>query len=148
TTGGLGESEKSGAVMNFVRATGGNSTTGMAFAGESGGGMQGGNTTQALRDAGVVAPSHLLKSWALSGSMGGPVRKGKGGSFGAIRDQPAERSITNIYYNLNAGNPSAWTYAPDFSPQGFFDRTWDNGSLRLTWQAAPRLKITGYWDEQ
>jgi hypothetical protein len=148
TTGGLGESETSGPVMNFVPKTGGNTTKGMIFAGGSSSGMQGDNTTQELRDAGLVAPSHLLKSWDFSGSVGGPIQKDRVWYFGVIRDQLAERSITNIYDNLNAGNPNAWTYNPDLSRQGFFDRTWDNASLRLTWQAAPRLKIGGYWDEQ
>ena len=148
TTGGLGESETSGPVMNFVPKTGGNSTKGMIFAGGSSSGMQGNNTTQALRSAGLVVPSALISAHDVSGSAGGPLLKDKLWYFGVIRDQAAARSVTNMYNNLNAGNPNAWTYSPDLSHQALFDRTWDNGSLRLTWQANPRLKLGAYWDEQ
>jgi hypothetical protein len=148
TTGGLGESETSGPVMNFVPKTGGNATRGMIFAGGSTSGMQGSNTTQALINAGLVVPSALISAHDVSGSLGGPLLQDKLWYFGVIRDQAAARSVTNMYYNLNAGNPNAWTYSPDLSHQALFDRTWDNGSLRLTWQPTPRLKLGAYWDEQ
>ncbi len=38
--------------------------------------------------------------------------------------------------------------SPDLTRQALFDRTWDNASARLTWQATPRLKLGAYWDEQ
>src|ERR1700730_11974891 len=135
TTGGLGESETSGPVMNFVPKTGGNSTKGMIFAGGSSSGMQGNNTTQALKTAGLVVPSALISAHDVSGSAGGPLLKDKVWYFGVIRDQAAARSVTNMYINLNAGNPNAWTYSPDLGHQAFFDRTWDNARLSLTWQA-------------
>ena len=148
TTGGLGESETSGPVMNFVPKTGGNQFHGMIFGGGSSAGMQGDNTTQDLRNAGLTLPSHLLSSHDVSGSTGGPIMKDRLWFFGVIRDQAAARSVTNMYNNLNAGNPNAWTYVPDLNHQALFDRTWDNGSLRLTWQATPRLKFGAFWDEQ
>src|SRR6185295_17532487 len=58
------------------------------------------------------------------------------------------RTIANIFYNQNAGDPTKWTYSPDFSQPQFTDRTWENGSARVTWQATPRNKIGGFWDEQ
>jgi Carboxypeptidase regulatory-like domain len=148
TTGGLGESETSGPVMNFVPKTGGNSTKGMIFAGGSTSGMQGSNTTQALKNAGLVLPSALISAHDVSGSVGGPLLKDKLWYFTVVRDQAAARSVTNMYNNLNAGNPNAWTYSPDLSHQALFDRTWDNARLSLTWQASPRVKLGAYWDEQ
>ncbi len=58
TTGGLGESETSGPVMNFVPKTGGNTIKGMIFAGGSSSGMQGDNTTAGIegRRAGRAEP--------------------------------------------------------------------------------------------
>ena len=53
-----------------------------------------------------------------------------------------------MFYNLNAGDPTKWIYAPDLSQPGFSDRTWENVSGRVTWQATPRNKIGGFWDEQ
>jgi hypothetical protein len=53
-----------------------------------------------------------------------------------------------MWVNKNAGNPNAWTYAPDFSQQAIDDGTWKNGSLRLTWQASQRNKFTVWTDDQ
>ena len=53
-----------------------------------------------------------------------------------------------MFYNLNAGDATKWLYAPDPSQPAFSDRTWENVSGRLTWQATPRNKIGGFWDEQ
>jgi hypothetical protein len=149
TTGGLGESETSGPVMNFVPKTGGNQVRGSIAGNGTSSGMQQSNTTQALKDAGLILPSALLSAHDIGGSVGGPIMKDKVWYFAVVRDQAAARSITNMYYNLNAGNPNAWTYVPDKSRgQALFDRTWDNASVRLTWQATPRIKIGGVWDEQ
>jgi hypothetical protein len=148
TTGGLGESETSGPIMNFVPKTGGNSVRGSIFVGGTSGGMQQDNTTQALLNAGLTVPSKLLSAHDVSGAAGGPLLKDRLWYFGVVRDQAAARSVNNMFNNLNAGNPNAWTYVPDFSHQALFDRTWDNGSLRLTWQAKPRLKFGAFWDEQ
>ncbi|MEO8256675.1 MAG: hypothetical protein ABI868_04940 [Acidobacteriota bacterium] len=37
---------------------------------------------------------------------------------------------------------------PDLSRQAISDGIWDNTTLRLTWQATPRNKLTAFWDEQ
>ena len=68
--------------------------------------------------------------------------------FGTERLQGSKTYISSLYYNKNAGNPNAWTYVPDFSRQGFEDHTWENTTMRLTWQAAARHKINVFWDEQ
>jgi hypothetical protein len=53
-----------------------------------------------------------------------------------------------MYYNKNAGDPTKWTYEPDFSRQAFNDKTWQNASLRLTTQVSQRNKLNVFWDEQ
>src|SRR5207302_671922 len=45
-------------------------------------------------------------------------------------------------------DPAKWLDAPDLSKPGYSDRTWENISGRVTYQATPRNKITGFWDEQ
>jgi hypothetical protein len=110
--------------------------------------MEGSNFTDELRNAGLIAPSALLKAWDLSGAIGGPVVRDRLWYFATGRTQGADRLVTNMYENLNAGNPTAWTYAPDLSNQAIHDRTWETVNLRLTWQATPRMKFGAYWDEQ
>ena len=38
--------------------------------------------------------------------------------FVRARTQGSTRAIANVYYNLNAGDPTKWTYAPDLEPAG------------------------------
>jgi hypothetical protein len=148
TSGGLGEAETSGPIMNFVPKTGGNTVHGSFFSSGSNSAMQGDNFTTELKAAGLVAPSSLQKAWDVNGSVGGPLKKDKLWYFATGRTQGAVRTVTNMYLNLNAGKADAWTYVPDLNHQAFHDRTWENASLRLTWQAATRAKFGAFWDEQ
>ena len=58
------------------------------------------------------------------------------------------RTSPNVYYNLNAGDPAQWLYAPDVSRREYSDRTFENASGRVTWQVTPRNKVSGFWDAQ
>src|SRR5581483_4108501 len=116
-TGGLGEAETSGPIMNFVPKTGGNVLHGSFFASGTNHAMQGDNFTAALKAAGLVAPSALQKAWDVNGSVGGPIKKDELWYFVTGRTQGAIRTVTNMYYNLNAGNRAAYTYVPDLGRQ-------------------------------
>ena len=59
TSGGLGEVENGGAVMNIVPRTGGNSTSGSFYASGANDALQGSNYTEALKAAGLRAPDPL-----------------------------------------------------------------------------------------
>ena len=58
------------------------------------------------------------------------------------------KDSASVYYNLNAGDPNRWLYSPDVSRREYSDRTFENASARLTWQATPRSKVSGFWDAQ
>jgi len=144
TSGGLGESETAGLVMNVVPKTGGNSIHGSAFYSGSGKNLQSDNT----EGTGVAAPTPLTKIYDLNGAIGGPIMRDKLWYFATARTQGSTRVNANQFVNLNAGDATKWLYAPDLNDPGFSDRTWENISGRLTWQVTPRNKIGGYWDEQ
>ena len=144
TSGGLGESETAGLVMNVVPKTGGNSIHGSAFYSGSGKNLQSDNT----EGTGVAAPTPLTKIYDLNGAIGGPIMRDKLWYFATARTQGSTRVNANQFVNLNAGDATKWLYAPDLNDPGFSDRTWENISGRLTWQITPRNKIGGYWDEQ
>ena len=148
TAGGLGEAEQGGPVMSVVPRTGGNTIRGMFFVNGANGSMQGNNYTQELRDAGLTLPAQLQKIWDVNGSIGGPISKDLLWYFVAARYQGNRRLVTNMYYNLNAGDPAAWTYQPDQTRPAINDGTWKNASARLTWQASARNKLNLFWDEQ
>ena len=109
--------------------------------------FQGDNISDELR-AQRITPSPLIKSYDLNGAVGGPIVRDRLWFFGTARGQGNSAYITNMYYNLNAGNPNAWLYAPDLSRQAFNDKTWQNASGRITAQVTPRNKVNVFWDEQ
>ena len=139
TSGGLGESETAGLVMNVVPKTGGNSVHGAAFYSGTGDKLQ--------ADNGSGVP-HLNHVYDVNISAGGPIKKDKVWYFINGRTQAATRYIPGIFYNKNAGDAAKWLYDPDLSKPQFTDRTWENISGRVTWQATPTNKIGGFWDEQ
>ena len=148
TSGGLGEAETGGLVMNVVPKTGGNSISGSVYFSGTGEKLEADNVTQALKDAGLVGATPISKVYDINAAGGGPVVKDRLWYFGNARAQGSTRVIANIYYNQNAGDPTKWTYVPDLSRPEFADRTWENVSGRVTWQATPRNKFGGFWDEQ
>ena len=148
TSGGLGEAEVGGPVMSIVPKTGGNTMRGMFFANGATGDMQSSNFNQRLRDAGLTLPSQMRKIWDVNGSIGGPIRRDRLWYFLASRHQGNRADVTNMYYNLNAGDPASWSYERDLSRPAFNDGTWKNTSLRLTLQATRRNSINVFWDEQ
>jgi hypothetical protein len=148
TSGGLGESETAGLIMNVVPKTGGNSFSGSLFFSGTGESLQADNYTEELRAAGLMAATPLQKVYDLNFAMGGPIQKDRLWFFSNARAQGSTRPIANVYYNRNAGDPTKWLYEPDTSQAAFSDRTWDNVSARVTWQATPRNKIGAFWEEQ
>jgi hypothetical protein len=148
TSGGLGESETAGLTMNIVPRQGGNSMTGLFFLSGYSEGMLGDNFTQELRDRGAVQPTPVVRVYDVNTAVGGPIVRDRLWYYFSARVQGSRQNITNIWFNNNAGNAAAWTYSPDFSRPAFYDRTWENYTPRITWQASSRNKFSFSWDEQ
>jgi len=144
TSGGLGESETAGLVMNVVPKTGGNQLHGSLFYSGSGEHLQSDNTA----GTGLAAPTPLTKVYDLNAAGGGPIVRDRVWYFATARTQGSTRVNANQFFNRNAGDPNAWLYAPDLAQPGYSDRTWENVSGRITWQLSQRNKIGGFWDEQ
>ena len=134
--------------MNIVPKTGGNAIQGSVYFSGTGEKLQSDNFTQELKDAGLAAPTPFTKVYDLNGAFGGPIKKDRVWYFVNARTQGSTTTVANIYYNQNAGDPTKWTYVPDLSQPAYSDRTWENVSGRVTWQATARNKISGFWDEQ
>jgi carboxypeptidase family protein len=148
TSGGLAEAETGGPLMNVVPRQGGNSIKGTLFGNFANSSMQSSNYTDALKNAGLLAPNQLQKIWDVNASMGGPIWKDKLWYYVGGRSQGNRKLVEGMYYNKNAGDPAKWTYDPDLAHQATDDGTWKNASLRLTLQATPRNKMNLFWDEQ
>ncbi|HEX6973019.1 MAG TPA: carboxypeptidase-like regulatory domain-containing protein, partial [Vicinamibacterales bacterium] len=148
TSGGLGESETAGLVMNIVPKSGGNDRHGSFFGSSTATWLQSDNLTEALRDQGLTGTMPLTKLYDVSGSFGGPVRRNRVWYFVSAHRGSATREVDNVYYNLNAGNGAQWLYAPDATRREYSDRVFENASGRVTWQMTPRNQLTGYLDLQ
>jgi len=148
TSGGLAEAETGGPLMNVVPRQGGNDIRGTLFGNFANSSMQSSNYTDALKNAGLLAPNQLQKIWDVNASIGGPIRKDRLWYYLGGRSQGNRKLVEGMYYNKNAGDPSKWTYDPDLAKQATDDGTWKNVSLRLTLQATPRNKVNLFWDEQ
>jgi hypothetical protein len=148
TSGGLGEAEVGGPTVNIVPKTGGNTFKGSVFAGGVTSGMVGDNLSSALVAKGLGKAGDIRKVWDYDFGIGGPIKKDRLWFFGAARDEGLWRNIPNMWANANAGDPTKWTYAPDYSRPAVQAGSWRVYNLRLTGQATPRNRLMVYWDEQ
>ena len=148
TAGALGETETAGLVMNIVPRNGSNTTQGSFFVSGTGEKLQSDNLTPALRAQGVTAGTPLTKVYDVWGAIGGPIMKDRVWYFANAHVGGSTTKSPNVYYNLNAGDPNSWLYAPDLDRLAYSDRTFENASGRVTWQVTPRHRVSGFWDAQ
>jgi hypothetical protein len=148
TSGGLGESETAGLTLNIVPKQGGNRMSGLAFVSGFSEAMQSSNFTDELKARGATQPAPTSRVYDLNLAVGGPIVKDRLWYYMSVREQGSRQSILNIWYNKNAGTANAWTYVPDFDQPAYYDRTWENYTPRVTWQASTRNKFSFSWDEQ
>src|SRR5262249_41771456 len=148
SAGGMGERETGGVLMNVVTRSGGNTRSGSLYAAGTSRALQSNNLTPALEAQGATATTPLSKVYDVSATFGGPLHRDRAWYALAAHTGGSAREVPNVYYNLNAADPARWLYAPDVTRHEYSDRTFENASLRLTWQLTPRNKISGFWDAQ
>jgi hypothetical protein len=148
TSGGLGEMETAGLTMNIVPKQGGNSMSGLFFASGFKESWQANNFTDELRARGATQPAPTSRVYDVNGAIGGPIKRDRLWYYMSVREQGSTQIILNTWYNKNAGNANAWTYVPDYDQRAYYDRTWENYTPRITWQASARNKFSFSWDEQ
>ena len=148
TSGGLGETEGGGPSMNIVPREGGNNVRGLFYAAGVGDAMIDSNYTKELRDRNLPVPGRYRKVWDFNLGVGGPIMEDRLWYFGSLRNEGSERTVTNMFGNANAGDPTKWTYVADPSRPAVNAASYRPLTLRLTAQATPRNKFTAFWDEQ
>ena len=148
TSGGLGENETAGLTVNIVPRQGGNSLSGMVFYSGFSKGMQSSNYDPELAGRGVLQPNPVFHVYDFNTAVGGPIIRDKLWYYMSVRWQGQRQNTLNLYANQNAGNPNAWTWVGDYDTPAFSDRTWENYTPRITWQASQRNRFSFVWDEQ
>jgi carboxypeptidase family protein len=147
TSGGLGEAETGGPLMNVVPKTGGNQFKGSASFQASGSGLQSNNYNDYLNSV-LKTPSHLLGLYDVEGGVGGPIKKDKLWFFYTARTYGNGTSITGMFANKNAGDPNSWSYVADPTLQARNDVSTIVNNLRLTYQINQKSKINVFADYQ
>ncbi len=117
-SGGLGESDTGGPVMNLVPRAGGNLFRGQAFLNNAGEWSKGSNLDDELRAANITEPPGIISAYDASVSHGGPIIRDRLWYFGSYRRLDTSTSLDGLVANANAFNPAAWHWRPDNSVTG------------------------------
>ena len=133
-TAGIGAETSSGGVrLNMIPREGGNRFSGDFKAVMRPGSWQSSNLTDRHKARGLTAGNAIDRIIDYSLAGGGPIKKDKLWIFAATRYNSVNNFIANTYM--------------DDGSQGIDDQYILNGMARLTWQATPRNKFSGYFDE-
>jgi hypothetical protein len=142
TSGGLGEAETAGAVLNIIPRDGGNTFSGALFMSGASGSMQGSNYTQALKDAGLRSPQELRHVFEFNPMGGGRIVRDKLWFYLTYRSLQAENTVPGMFFNRNAGDPTKWVVDFDTAKPAYNDNVDRNAIARITWQISSRNKLS------
>jgi hypothetical protein len=130
-----------GVRINFIPRDGGNKFTDSAFFTFSDQALQGDNFSDELKAAGLATPTKIVNNFDINESVGGPLKRDKVWFWFSTRYNRV-KGEAGIFENANAFNPNAWLYVPTTTPAVNEGEQFNN-SLRVTWQATPKVKIAG-----
>jgi carboxypeptidase family protein len=148
TSGGLGEAETAGIVLNVIPRDGGNVFSGTFVWSGANDAMQGSNYTQKLKDLGLRSPEELIKVWDVNPMGGGPILRDRLWFYLTYREVYSENTVPGMWFNKNAGDPTKWTVDFDLTRPAFRDRRIRMAVARVTWQLSERNKININHSEQ
>jgi len=148
TSGGLGEAETSGVILNAIPREGGNTFSGSIVGNGANSAMQGSNYTDSLKAQGLKAPSQLNNLYEVNPMGGGRIVRDRLWFYSSYRHIATENLAPGMWVNKNAGNPNAWTVDFDKSKQAVSETLDRILTGRVTWQATPRNKLNFSWQEQ
>jgi hypothetical protein len=117
TSGGLGESETAGVILNVIPRDGGNLFNGSFATSGANSSMQGSNYTQGLKNQGLRAPNELINVWAVNPMGGGRIIRDRLWFYLTYNEVRAENTVPGMFFNKNAGDPTKWTVDFDTTRQ-------------------------------
>jgi len=130
-----------GVRMNVIPREGGNAFNGVLFMNGTTEGLGGSNFTQRLKDAGLHSPNRIHNMFDVNPGFGGPLRRGKAWFYFSGRRATSSKWMSDEFYDQNRNNPNVWTYQPDLSKPVSNDSDVNDGRVRVTVQAAPKVKL-------
>ena len=130
-----------GVRINFIAKEGGNRYSGTMFGNFANGSMQGSNFSSRLQARGLSTPGDIIRNWEFNPGFGGPIKQDRVWFFLSGISRGAWRFIPGQFNNLNAGNLSVFTYAPDTANPAREERSWQDYNGRLTFQVNQKNKV-------
>jgi hypothetical protein len=142
-TGGLGaESEMSGIRTNVIPKEGGNTFRGILSGAFTNHNLQSDNLTDAFKAAGLLSVNTVYKIYDINPGFGGPIMKDRLWFYTSVRAWSAQQYVAGMFYNKST---VPWAYVADTTRPALNIETNGNESLRLTWQASAKNKISGQY---
>jgi hypothetical protein len=141
-SGGLGEAETGGPLVNLVPKSGGNTFSGSAFYSGTSSKFQADNIDDSLRAAGINQSSTIRSNWDGSGSLGGPIRRDRLWFFGSVRTFGLSQVVEGGMANRYAGDPTQWLFAQDPGVEVRKPESKTDLSIRLTGQLTQRNRVS------
>jgi hypothetical protein len=116
-SGGMGESDTGGPVMNIVPRAGGNSLRGQVFSSYASSRMRGDNLTDALKapPISITETPGIINAYDTSFTYSGPIKRDRVWFLGSYRKLNTQTAVEGIVANANAGNLARWDWARDDS---------------------------------
>src|SRR5688572_21893416 len=114
-SGGMGESDTGGPVMNLVPRAGGNTFRGTAFYNNAGEWSRSNNLNDELRAVGIDEVPGIIAAYDASLSYGGPIKRDRLWFYGSARKLNTQTAVEGIVANANAGNLARWDWVRDDS---------------------------------
>ena len=141
-SGGLGEAETGGPLVNLIPKSGGNSFNGAAFYSGTTARFQSNNVDDELRRTNITQPPAIRQNFDGSGSLGGPIKRDSLWFFGSARTFGNAQVVEGTLPNANAGNAAEWLYVPETGVEIRRAESKVDLSLRLTGQVTTRNRVS------
>jgi hypothetical protein len=139
-TGGLSaESELGGVRGNVIPKDGGNSFEGFLAGAFTNHKLQSRNLSEDLQAQGLTSVDRVNYIYDFNPAGGGPIRADKLWFYGAYRQWETNQYMAGLYYNKST---VPWIKEDDLTRPAYEGDEDYNGSIRLTWQASPRNKLS------
>ena len=139
------ESDVSGLRMNLIPKEGGNAFKFGADSTYTNQHLQSDNLSDIQRARGLTAAAKVLRLYDANVTGGGRIIKDRLWFFTATRFSGTKNQIPGIYLNATQGTP---LYTPDLTQPAYRQEWLRSLGGRITWQATPKDKVSGFADVQ
>ena len=142
-SGGMGDTDVGGPVMNLVPRTGGNTFRGQLFFNTAGEWSRGDNLDDHLRtlQTPITLGPGIINSYDFNPSYGGPIKKDKLWFWGSYRKFVTAQGVEGVFANKYALDPAHWDYLKDATLPGRNVQGRDIYQGRITAQATPKNRV-------